>query len=158
MPTRVDSLPSSTWSGRPTLRQPHPLHQQIQARHKAEKASPLYSQSGELQVALEKQFWEDLELILVQAPERGKEKENEEMSRGHETGSRVFIDPTQSIHQQVLKASRSFIMGCSARGRHILSCKMCSQVGDKRQREVESRKMTCLLSLSCHEPQRDVTQ
>lgn len=98
------------------------------------EASPLYSQSGELQVALEKQFWEDLELIFVQAPERGREKENEEMSRGHETGSRVFIDPTQSIHQHVLKASRSFIMGCSARGRLILSCNMWSQVEDKRQR------------------------
>lgn len=65
----------------PALRQPHPLYQKMQARHKAENASSLYSQSGELQVALEKQLWEDLELILVQAPERGKEKEHEEMSK-----------------------------------------------------------------------------
>lgn len=158
MPTRADSLPRSTWSGLPALRQPHPLHQQMQARPKAEKASSLYSQSGELQVALEKQLWEDLQLILVQAPERGKEKENEEMSRGQETGSRVVTDPPQSIHQQVLKASRSFIMGCSARGRHILSCKMWSPVGDKRQRCMESRNTTCLLSLPRPEPQRDDTQ
>ena len=93
MPTRADSLPRSTWSGLPALRQPHPLHQQMQARPKAEKVSSLYSQSGELQVALEKQLWEDLQLILVQASERGKEKENEEMSRGQETGSRVVTDP-----------------------------------------------------------------
>ena len=42
---------------------------------------------------MEKQLWEDLQLILVQASERGKEKENEEMSRGQETGSRVVTDP-----------------------------------------------------------------
>ena len=58
MPTRADSLPRSTWSGLPALRQPHPLHQQMQARPKAEKVSSLYSQSGELQVALEKQLRE----------------------------------------------------------------------------------------------------
>lgn len=52
--------------------------------------TPFYSQSGELRVALEKQFREDLEFILVQAPEGGKK--NEKMSRGHETGSRVFTD------------------------------------------------------------------
>lgn len=38
-----------------------------EARHQGENTVQLYSQSGELRRALEKQFWKDLELILVQA-------------------------------------------------------------------------------------------
>lgn len=74
----------------------------MQARHKAEHASSLYSQSGELQVALEKQLWEDLELILVQAPERGKEKEHEEMSKDMTLDQGTHRLP-QSTHQQVFR-------------------------------------------------------
>lgn len=55
------------------LHKPHPPRHQSQARHKVENTRQLYSQSGELRRALEKQFWKDLELILVQAPKEERE-------------------------------------------------------------------------------------
>lgn len=90
---------------------------------------------------------------------KGKEKEHEEMSKDMTLDQRGTHRLPQSIHQRALQASRSFITGSSARGRHILFLAKCGvQVGDKRQREVQSGNTTCLLSLPCPEPQRDDTQ
>lgn len=121
-----------------TQRQPRSPHDQSQARHHAENTMQLYSQSGELRRALEKQFWKDLQLILVQTPKTEEKKER--VSRGHYSESSIQT-PVQSINQHVL----GVFPDCSSWDPQHLSgvfrpaeC-VVPQVGDGRRRSVRSK-------------------
>lgn len=99
--------------------QPRSLRDQSQARQQVGHTTQPYSQSGELRRALEKQFWKDLQLVLIQTPE--EEGKNERTSGGHDTGSGVFRHHSdQSTGIQGL--SGLFNVGHSARASHIPSC------------------------------------
>lgn len=83
----------------------YPYHQS-QAGRQVENMIQVYSQSGELRRALEKQFWEDLELILVQAPT--DEEKNEKMSGDSKLDQVYSQIPLRSINQPTNRYKETF--------------------------------------------------